>query len=114
MDTDREEQQERRKLARLIVSGRVDAIDKNSGRSLGMVCNIHEEGLMLFGSVNLKENKIYQIRLKPWEQVDVPPLELEVKCLWKRGDDGNENCWAGFRIVKASGDTLDMITRLGQ
>ncbi len=104
---------ERRRLARMIVSGRVDVVDCDSGRTLGIVANMNFAGILLLGNANIRVGQRYRVRLEPWEPMPLVSLEFELECRWRRGESGDDNRWVGFEIVDASREALDAIALLG-
>ncbi|UTA47493.1 PilZ domain-containing protein [Simiduia sp. 21SJ11W-1] len=106
-----------RKLKRHDIAEPLDIWDAQTDEHLGRLVNIHAEGLMMIGKVELAEDKLYQLRLTlPQNLASTGELALGVDCLWVRsaeaGEDGAAGFWAGCQIIDASPKALDIIALL--
>lgn len=102
---------QRRRLTRYMVDAQIDVLNQMTGEVIGSVVDIHKEGLMLVGLVEV--DCIYMVRLVPLEQAhNVGDIELGIDCLWSSSLEQGESCWAGCRIIDASPEAAVKIERL--
>jgi hypothetical protein len=100
-----------RRLTRYYVDVQIDVLNQMTGEVIGSIVDIHTEGLMLVGMVEV--DCVYMIRLVPQEQAQkVGDIELGIDCLWTSSLEQGESCWAGCRIIDASEDALAKVERL--
>jgi hypothetical protein len=104
---------EMRKKVRVDVPGVVCVTDRQTGRELGQLVNISEEGLMILTSAALAENTIFQLSLGFCNQAgEDDPIEVGVECLWCHESNNASQYWAGFYIIDISGQHQERIRRL--
>lgn len=102
---------EQRRLTRYIVDAPVEVLNQITGQVVGSVVDIHTEGLMLIGAMEV--DCVYMVRLVPREKASgIGDIELGLDCLWSSQLEQGDNCWIGCRIIDASPEALDRITRL--
>lgn len=102
---------QQRRLTRYMVDAQIDVLNQMTGEVIGSVMDIHTEGLMLVGLVEV--DCIYMVRLVPQEQAHrVGDIELGIDCLWSSSLEQGESCWAGCRIIDASPEAVAKIERL--
>lgn len=100
-----------RKLTRYIVDAQIDVLNQVTGETIGSVVDLHTEGLMLVGIVEV--DCIYMVRLVPREQAQkIGDIELGIDCLWTSTLEQGESCWAGCRIIDASPEATAKIEAL--
>ena len=101
---------DRRRLPRYQLGTQIEVINQFTGVSLGILVDVHLEGLMLMGAEQLQPEHLYQIKLQSAEVasdragVDFGELELGVECLWTRAMAQEDRFWAGCRIIDISPD----------
>ena len=98
---------EKRQLDRQSVSREIDVVELGSGRLVGRLVNIHEQGLMLLGGGDMECNHLYRLRLET-----EPTIELEVDCLWINEASGEGN-WVGCQITEISAEALVQLKKMG-
>jgi hypothetical protein len=86
---------EKRSRPRLPVNLDVFVRDRISGLLLGKLANIHEEGFMLIGSGDLREDALYPVRIEANEL----SLDAGVECLWTSETGSGDQRWAGFTFL---------------
>jgi hypothetical protein len=94
----------RRRLPRHKLGAQVDVVNQSTGITLGVLVDIHLEGLMLMGSEQLKPEHLYQVNLRT-DGIDgnvEKSIELGVDCLWTRAMAQGDRFWAGCRIIDVS------------
>lgn len=94
----------RRRLPRHKLGAQVDVVNQSTGVTLGVLVDIHLEGLMLMGSEQLKPEHLYQINLRAdglGGNIE-ESIELGVDCLWTRAMAQGDRFWAGCRIIDVS------------
>lgn len=101
----------RRRIERKSIDVHVNIVDMQTEQPLGALVNIHQEGLMLVGSLPLEVDRVYQIQLQPTGKAEsLGPIDLGIDCVWSsKGEDSN---WAGCRIIDSSQDALRKIEQL--
>lgn len=104
---------EGRKRERSGVTQSIDVYDSLHDVYLGRVVNIHSEGLMLIGDQPFQEDCLYRLDLHLNEPVNGSnSLQLGVDCLWARNAEDNGKHWAGFSIIDASPQVMEVIELL--
>lgn len=106
-----------RKLERHDITEPLDVWDARTDEHLGRLVNIHAEGLMILGAIELTEDKLYELRLTlPQNLVSSGELALGVDCLWVRKAEADTDVasqyWAGCQIIDASAQARDVIAVL--
>ncbi|WP_045858117.1 hypothetical protein [Teredinibacter purpureus] len=80
---------------------------------VGRVVNLHEEGFMILGGDEVKENCLYQLQFTLSSEIDgVTCMNIGAECLWIRETVGDTRNWAGFHIVDIAGPDVDIISKL--
>lgn len=101
---------DRRSLSRYQLGAKIEVINQLTGVSLGILVDVHLEGLMLMGAEQLQPEHLYQVKLQPagvasdQAGVDFAELELGLECLWTRSMAQEGRFWAGCRIIDISSD----------
>lgn len=104
---------ESRKRERPGVAQSIDVYDSLHDVYLGRVVNIHSEGLMLIGDRPFQEDCLYRLDLHLSEPVNgCNSLQLGVDCLWVRNAEDNGKHWAGFSIIDASPQVMEVVELL--
>ena len=94
---------EMRKTERFDVTGVVRIIDKPTGRDIGQLVNISEEGIMIMGSEPIVDNSIMQLSLIFDSSPDSnPEISIGVESLWSHSGGEDANYWTGFYIIDIS------------
>lgn len=88
-----------RKGIEQLISVKDSLLDEDIGR----VVNMHEDGFMLIGNGQIRENCLYQLSLKLSEPVETQDhLSVGAECLWLKETDSGTQYWAGFSIIDIS------------
>ena len=113
MSTQNEAPSEMRKNVRVDVPGTVCVTDRQTGRRLGQLANISEDGLMILASEPVAENCIFQLSLGFHDRGDdSQPIEIGVECLWCHKGNNDNQFWAGFYIIDISEPNQERIRGL--
>lgn len=90
----------KRRLHRHELQVQIEVWDAVTDEHLGLLVNVHLEGLMLLCDGALVEDKLYSLRLDlPQAVLEAGQITLGADCLWSSatGDAGQH--WAGFQII---------------
>ncbi|MCJ8169880.1 PilZ domain-containing protein [Atopomonas sediminilitoris] len=87
---------ERRYQPRVAPQQPLELLDSITGKRMGRVVDISEEGLLIFSETMIEAESIWQCVLVCSEDTEVP---LGVECLWSRAGGDGQHCWAGFHII---------------
>jgi len=104
---------ERRRLPRHQLDQQVELIDQVNGASLGVLVNIHMEGLLMMGDLSMKPDHLYQVQLQsvssshPFDAV-----ELTMDCMWTRAMGQQDRVWAGCQIIDLSFENRQRLAQL--
>lgn len=109
----------RRKHPRHTLRNTVTVVDTNSGKTLGTIANLSQEGIMLVHNHPLESENIYQIRLCIAEGLmnDEKPIDIEmgIDCLWvSPAGDTASTYWSGCQIIDISDDASALIEQIIQ
>lgn len=109
--------QDNRGHQRIDVSEVIKVIDRQTGKSIGQLVNISEDGLMLQCPDPVTENSIFQLALefsaKSASAAD-GPLMIGVESLWSNTSSDQSQHWVGFFIIDISERDLERIRQLGK
>lgn len=99
---------EKRSKTRLAVTLEILVRDRLSGLILGKLANIHEEGFMVIGSGDMREDALYQVRL------EAPEMEVHAgaECLWISETGTGDKLWAGFTFLDINEEDQDKLLQL--
>ena len=102
-----------RRLQRHALKKPLEIVDQISQQPLGALVNINVEGLMIMGNTPIEDNHLYQIRIQlPKTIRGVESIDIGVDCLWNRSDEQYDRHWAGFQIIDASEQSIEVIEAL--
>jgi hypothetical protein len=107
--------QERRKLQRkyLVVYSRV--FDKNSGKVIGYLSDLTEEGVMIIGEQPIEQNLMMQLRLDLPEVPAVFPkqyIDLAAKVAWCKPDIDPAFYNTGFEFTNLENADREIIKQM--
>ncbi len=80
---------------------------------IGQVVNLHEEGFMIIGDGQIREDCLYQLSMslsKVIENCDY--ISVGAECLWLKETDTGTQYWAGFHIIDISDKDREIIAKL--
>jgi len=113
MTDDKLPAQDPRTRARRTPAGDIDVYDNTRDQYLGRLVNIHQDGLMVIGDHPFEEDCLYKLDLHLSTPIkDCNSIHLGVDCLWARNAEDNGKHWAGFTIIDASPQVLEVIEYL--
>lgn len=81
----------------------IEVVDTMTERTIGRIGNISETGMMLFATVNLPEDALYQLNFVLPDEAQ-RPIELGAHHLWTDAANMPGQFWAGFRFIDISPD----------
>lgn len=109
--------QEHRDQQRIEVSEVIMVVDRQTGKTVGQLVNISEDGLMLLSPAPVPENSIFQLSLEfaanSGSAVD-DPLMIGVESLWNNSSRDQSQHWVGFCIIDISEQDLERIRKLAK
>ncbi|WP_461480617.1 PilZ domain-containing protein [Porticoccus sp.] len=92
---------ERRRLPRRQLDLQVELVDPVDGATLGVLVNLHMEGLLMMGGLSLQPDHLYRVTLRPLAPSQpFDPIELVMDCLWTRAMGQQDRVWAGCQIIE--------------
>lgn len=92
--------EERRQQQRRRTDLTVEVYDRNSGRCLGRLADLSNEGFMLCGAEVPAADSVLECRFIPAPPLhEVGEILLGADCLWSRGGQDGQLGWAGFHII---------------
>ena len=105
--------QDKRGQERVDVSGIVRVVDQHTGRDIGKLVNISEEGIISLGYHPIPENSIFQLSLEfGTEEDEKKPILIGVESLWCRSSNNEKQYWSGFYIIDISDQDKERIRNL--
>ncbi len=106
-------QQEMRSQSRTDVSEIILVVDTQTGKTIGQLVNISEEGFMLLGTQPISENSIFQLSLESDSSApDARPILIGAENLWCHSSSDQTQFWAGFYIIDISDEDHERIRHL--
>lgn len=93
---------EKRRQARTLISDEICVRDLVSGKELGTLANVHDEGFMVISDGGLKEDRLYQIAFEIGAEGASPDASIGAECLWISETGTGDQVWAGFQIMELS------------
>ena len=88
---------ERRGKDRVDITQDIVVKEVGSGNELGRLANIHGDGLMLIGSLEVEDGSVFNVSLSAGESEVVGSINIE--SLWSSKTDTGEQYWVGFQIL---------------
>lgn len=91
---------ESRRRPRRPAAGVVEVTDCMTDRTIGLLGNLSETGMLLIANVPLVDDALYQLRFRldgtePYRA----PIEVGVHLLWQEHASASGQTWAGFRFI---------------
>ena len=103
----------KRRLERKRLSETVSFMDIRDNSPAGEVVDITIEGLMTVLDKQIPTNAVYQYEMQlPEEIKGQSSITIGVDCLWCRQADNFRQYWAGFQIIDASDESIDILEEL--
>ena len=105
--------EEQRKRTRTEIDRHVTVEDALLKTNIGKLVNLHDDGFLVIGSSEVRENCLYQIYFRFSELVHgVDHLSVGAECLWLRETGSGDQHWAGFQIIDIADKDKHIIQRL--
>lgn len=83
----------------------IEVIDTMTERPIGRIGNISETGMMLFATLELPDDALYQISFAlPDDLGRARPIEIGAHHLWTDAANVPGQFWAGMRFIDISPD----------
>lgn len=105
---------EKRRQTRVPISEEICVRDLVSGRELGTLANVHDEGFMVISDGGLKEDRLYQVGFELDPEHSDGQLSVGAECLWISETGTGDQVWAGFQIMEMSDQARARIEQLVQ
>lgn len=113
MSTNDKAVKDMRKRERVDVTEVVRIFDRPSGKDIGQLVNISEEGIMIMGARAIAENSIMQLSLVfNSDTGDKPDMNIGVESLWSHTGSDEAQFWTGFYIIDISDQDLARIREM--
>ncbi|MGV8942008.1 MAG: PilZ domain-containing protein [Lysobacter sp.] len=91
---------ESRRRPRRAVAGVVEVADCMTDRTVGLLGNVSETGMLLIANVPLVDDALYQVRFRlDAAELHRAPIEVGVHLLWQEHASATGQTWAGFRFI---------------
>lgn len=105
---------DRRKLERPNLAFFTRLFDRDTGRLLGYLANLTDEGVMLIGDEPLEAGRSFRIRMELDEAIlHHKHLDFDARCLWCTPDPLSSQFFnAGFQLMQIKPEDLDIIKRI--
>lgn len=104
---------EKRRKTRAEVDQTIEVKNTLLDVPIGRVVNVSEDGFMLIGQGEIKENCLYQLSFSFTQAVNnVYHLSLGAECLWVNETDAGEQYWAGFQVIDISESDMEVFAKL--
>lgn len=107
---------ERRKYDRTNLAFFTRVYDRETGRLLGNLANLTDDGFMLIGDEPIDAERNYRIFMELDEAVlKQTHLNFEARCLWRQIDDVSPQFYsAGFQFLQIQPQDLKMVQKIMQ
>ena len=103
----------RRRIARKEIQQAVTVTDLIRNIEIGRLANLHQEGFMIIGGHEVRENCLYQLAFDlNYGAGQIQRIMLGAECLWVSETGSDEQCWAGFNIIDIADADLKIISSL--
>ncbi len=90
----------RRNLTRIPVNQSVFVRDAIRDLEVGKLVNLHNEGFMVIGGLDIQCDCLYQLTFNMAVPVDgESSIGVGAECLWRTETGGDDQYWAGFHII---------------
>ncbi|KPW36452.1 hypothetical protein ALP45_04117 [Pseudomonas coronafaciens pv. atropurpurea] len=101
-----------RKIERHQLQDYLQVFNRHTGRPIGCLGNVSEEGLMLISELPLLVGARFDLCLKRPGSDTGQPLEVSATCLWCREDETPGSFDSGFELPEVSTEYLEFIELL--
>ncbi|MDD0844534.1 PilZ domain-containing protein [Pseudomonas sp. Gutcm_11s] len=98
---------DRRQHSRHTTQLGIDVLDLHSGRRLGRVVDLSEEGFMLISDNPPEADSVWECRLVLDQPLDdIHEIRAGADCLWSRAGEAGHSGWCGFQIIDLADDQV--------
>ena len=104
---------DRRQHSRHSAQLNIEVLDLHSGRRLGRVVDLSEDGFMLVSETPPEADSVWECRLvldQPLEGIH--EIRVGADCLWSRPAESGQNGWCGFHIIDLAEDQVAALALL--
>lgn len=101
----------RRKFKRKYMLFKIPAYDAKTRRFLGLVQDINEEGVQLFG-VKVNVGEVRGIVVQASDYLKTPPLHFQAQCRWTKKENPLGYHLCGFQITAISPESKQNLMKL--
>jgi hypothetical protein len=101
----------RRKATRKYMLFKIPAYDAQTRRFLGLVQDITDSGVQLFG-VKVDANSMRTLIIQASDYVKSTPLHFDAVCRWSRRENPQGYYVSGFEIVNITPDSRKALNKL--
>ena len=103
----------RRRIQRKPMQIPVIVFDVIRNLEIGRIVNIHEEGFMIIGDQEVRENCLYQLAFDlDYGEGQVQRIMVGAECLWISETSGDDQIWAGFQIIDIAEEDTKVLSTL--
>lgn len=88
-----------RRRPRHAIAGVVEVTDCMTERTVGMLGNLSETGMLLIAKVALVDDALYQFRFQLDGPAQQAPIEVGAHLLWQDHANAPGQTWAGLRFI---------------
>jgi hypothetical protein len=104
---------DRRQHSRHTTQLNIEVLDLHSGRRLGRVVDLSEDGFMLVSEHPPEADSVWECRLVLTPPLDgIHEIRLGADCLWSRAGEAGQNGWCGFHIIDLADDQITALALL--
>ncbi|MGD2073753.1 MAG: PilZ domain-containing protein [Gammaproteobacteria bacterium] len=103
---------EQRRQPRTEVDEPLNVRDAHSGRVLGQLVNVSNEGLMLVSPCPIASGAVHQLQIPVKINAEVRELALAAENLWCHDANDTGAYWSGFQIIGISPENRQLLAAL--
>ena len=108
-----DEPDNRRRIERKDIQVPVVVSDVIRNLDIGRIVNIHQEGFMIIGDQEVRENCLYQLAFNlDYGKGKIHRMMVGAECLWISETSGDIQIWAGFQIIDIAEDDAKLLSTL--
>ena len=97
----------------MLTQGAIEALDLHSGRRLGRVVDLSEDGFMLISETPPEADSVWECRLVLDQPLDgIHEIRVGADCLWSRAGEPGHSGWCGFHIIDLADDQISALALL--
>jgi hypothetical protein len=107
--------QEKRTIKRHHLKYFLKVYNRKTGKAIGYIVNISQEGLRLVSHIPLLTHSVFQFRIKLPREIDGERnIDFDALSCWCRPDVSPDCFDTGFKIVESPGGLVDLVDALNQ